>query len=239
MEPAFSLQPSHIFRRWVRQLSQQPILFDCLRWGLEGGFHEHKQLLKRHFHQRDLRILDCGCGTGIYAKHFSPKGYVGIDVSVAYLDRAKRLNPDYRFECMDAMDLRFEDGSFDAVFVSGVVHHMSNDDVKKVFAEIHRVLHRSGVLLLWEDVPTRSRFNVVGSLVHRFDMGAFIRPAPEYASLLEDRFTTESTEEFQSGFMDYSVFRCRPLPVSKEHVEPQQVEPQYLEQQCLGVGERD
>lgn len=204
-------------RRWVGALSRIPVLFDGLRWGLEGGFRMHTKLLRRNFPRRDLRVLDCGCGTGIYAKLFSPNGYVGIDVSVSYLDRARELNPEYRFELMDAMKLNFDDGTFDAVFISGLIHHLPSDEAKTVLSEVQRILVDSGVLLLWEDVPTRSRLNLVGRLVHHFDMGSFIRPASEYAALLDGKFNTESTEEFRSGFMDYSAFRCRPLPLSKEN----------------------
>jgi SAM-dependent methyltransferase len=209
-------QRSQLFNtihRCVRALSGVPSIFEGLRWGLEGGFRLHRRLIERHLPNNELSVLDCGCGTGIYAKHFSKTGYMGIDISEAYLRRARSRNPGYRFELMDATDLGFQNESFDAVITSGVIHHLANRDSTRVLSEIRRVLKPSGFLLLWEDIPTRSRINMVGWAVHMFDLGNFIRPSWEYASILDGIFLTESTEMFCSGFMDYAVFRCRPCTI--------------------------
>jgi ubiquinone/menaquinone biosynthesis C-methylase UbiE len=197
--------------RIVTSLSRMPRVFEGLRWGLEGGFYYHRDLLRRHFPNPDVRVLDCGCGTGIYARHFSQKGYVGIDVSEEYLQRARNCNPGYFFTKMDATNLAFDAFSFDAVITSGVIHHLGDEHAKQVLFEIRRVLKPTGLFLLWEDIPTRSRFNLMGMAVHHFDLGGFIRSSSQYVALLEGFFSTETVEQFCSGFMDYAAFRCRPI----------------------------
>lgn len=111
---------------------------------------------------------------------------------------------------MDATRLAFESKSFDAIITSGLIHHLDDDFAKRALAEIRRVLKPSGIFLLWEDVPTRDPYNVIGRMVQAFDLGHFIRTSEAYAALLEGHFVTDATEFFRSGFMDYAVFRCRP-----------------------------
>jgi len=196
-------------RSSIERLSQLPWAFDGLRWILEGGFQKHRNLLSRHFSDPPRRILDCGCGTGIFANYFSPDAYLGIDISATYIAHARARYSRHQFHVMDATQLNFEDQAFDAVMVSGVVHHLDMATSKKMLAEIARVLRPDGTLLLWEDVPTRSAFNLVGHLVHRLDVGDYIRSGSEYAQLMSPYFKIESTEAMRSGFMDYAVFRVR------------------------------
>ena len=76
------------------------------------------------------RILDVGCGIGgssrVLAKDY---GYnvIGITISQAQVKRARELTPielNCSFQVMDALDLKFEDGSFDAVWSVEAGAHM-------------------------------------------------------------------------------------------------------------------
>jgi ubiquinone/menaquinone biosynthesis C-methylase UbiE len=205
-----------LLQRAVTGLSQIPIAFDVLRWGLEGGFRMHRLMLRKHLPNPGLEVLDCGCGTGEFSGYFHSQRYRGIDISERYIRRAKQRHPSHAFEVMDATSLRFPNSSFDAVIVSGVVHHLPDSKVSKVFSEIARVLRKDGTFLLWEDVPTKQRWNVVGSIVHALDMGEFIRGSNDYWGLLEPYFHIDATEDFRSGFMDYSLYKARVQPRSSD-----------------------
>ncbi len=198
-------------RGGVKLLSQIPWAFNCLRWILEAGYRRHHDLLAHHFRHSPLRVLDCGCGTGIYSSFFSSHSYVGVDISPIYVDRARACFPQRCFRVMDATQLEFPDSTFDAVIVSGVVHHLDTATTKVVLKEINRVLQPNGTLLLWEDVPTRHPLNFIGRIIHSLDVGEHIRPEVDYAKLLSDYFCIESSESFRSGFMDYAAFRARSL----------------------------
>lgn len=198
-----------LLRDGVERVSQVPWAFDALRWILEGGYRQHRQLLSRHFRRPPSRVLDCGCGTGIYADCFAAGTYVGVDKCPAYVGRARARHPDYEFLVMDATRLALADNSFDAVIVCGVIHHLDKATSQRMLAEIARVLQPGGSLLLWEDVPTRDRLNLVGHAVHQLDVGDHIRPEPEYAELLSPYFEIEATERLRSGFMDYTAFKAR------------------------------
>ena len=98
------------------------------------------------------RILDVGCGIGgssrILAKHYG-FNVTGITISPAQVKRARELTPsalNCNFQVMDALDLKFEDGTFDAVWSVEAGAHM-NDKVK--FAdEMLRTLRPGGYLAL-------------------------------------------------------------------------------------------
>ncbi|MDC3168163.1 methyltransferase domain-containing protein [Prochlorococcus sp. AH-716-D22] len=101
---------------------------------------------------RGSRILDVGCGIGgssrILANYYG-FNVTGITISPAQVKRAKELTP-YECKCnfkvMDALDLKFEDGSFDGVWSVEAGAHMNN---KTKFADqMLRILRPGGYLAL-------------------------------------------------------------------------------------------
>ncbi len=98
------------------------------------------------------RILDVGCGIGgssrILAKHYG-FNVTGITISPAQVKRARELTPfglNCNFQVMDALDLKFEDGSFDAVWSVEAGAHMN--DKNKFADEMLRTLRPGGYLAL-------------------------------------------------------------------------------------------
>ena len=98
------------------------------------------------------RILDVGCGIGgssrILAKHYG-FNVTGITISPSQVKRARELTPsslNCNYQVMDALDLKFEDGTFDAVWSVEAGAHMNN---KVKFAdEMLRTLRPGGYLAL-------------------------------------------------------------------------------------------
>ena len=98
------------------------------------------------------RVLDVGCGIGgssrILAKHYG-FNVTGITISPAQVKRARELTPEglnCNFQVMDALNLRFEDGSFDAIWSVEAGAHMN--DKKKFADEMLRTLRPGGYLAL-------------------------------------------------------------------------------------------
>ncbi len=98
------------------------------------------------------RILDVGCGIGgssrILAKHYG-FNVTGITISPAQVQRARELTPaeiNCNFEVMDALDLKFEDGTFDGIWSVEAGAHMN--DKNKFADEMLRTLRPGGYLAL-------------------------------------------------------------------------------------------
>ena len=98
------------------------------------------------------RILDVGCGIGgssrILAKYYG-FNVTGITISPAQVKRARELTPtglNCNFQVMDALDIKFEDGSFDGVWSVEAGAHMY--DKTKYADEMLRTLRPGGYLAL-------------------------------------------------------------------------------------------
>ncbi len=98
------------------------------------------------------RILDAGCGSGfstaLLARRLRPGRLVGFDLMPEQIERARARCPGAELRVGDITAIAEPDGSFDAVFVFGILHHVP--EWREALREIHRVLAPGGVLLVEE-----------------------------------------------------------------------------------------
>jgi ubiquinone/menaquinone biosynthesis C-methylase UbiE len=98
--------------------------------------------------------LEIGCGNGYGTKliktYFCPGRIEAIDLDEKMIQLARRKNRDssIRYHVMDATTLSFTDGTFDAIFDFGIIHHIPN--WKDCISEMHRVLRDNGEVILEE-----------------------------------------------------------------------------------------
>lgn len=105
-----------------------------------------------------FRILDVGCGTGasvIDLKKLFGRSVdvVGVDVVELQVELAQKKAKQYgvvaTFVSYDGMHLPFADGSFDAIYTSDVLGHVT--DVPAWLAELSRVLVPGGALAMFTE----------------------------------------------------------------------------------------
>lgn len=107
--------------------------------------------------EKGMDVLDIGCGIGVpafvMAREFNCK-VTGIDIKESFCEIAeafsKRMNlqDEVQIHSADALDMPFEDGSFDVVWLQHM--GMTIRDKDRLFAEISRVLRPSGRLAMYE-----------------------------------------------------------------------------------------
>ncbi len=136
---------------------------------------------------RDLRMLDAGCGPGLYAEELLAMGasVVGVDQSAGMVDRARaRLGDraEFRVHDLDQPLTWAADGTFDAALMALVIHHV--DDRPALLRELFRVLRPGGRLVL--------------STVH---------PMEDYLRLGGSYFATEVVEEAWHGDWEVRFWR--------------------------------
>ena len=132
--------------------------FDALaiKQGEFNPFHQRGwQTLRRafgkmvHIHA-PLELLDIGCGTGqsrqIYVD--SARRYIGIDLSLESLVRARKEFPHNPWLAADASRLPFEANQFDVVAFSSVLHHIT--DYRQPLREAMRVLKPAGQVFAFD-----------------------------------------------------------------------------------------
>lgn len=98
----------------------------------------------------------CGVGAGIICDTFAPEAIYALDIDPEMLRTAKRKksvrqNTRLHLLAADAQQLPFPDGSFDAVFNYGIIHHL--EDWEQGIGEIARVLKPGGVFFFEEIYP--------------------------------------------------------------------------------------
>lgn len=93
------------------------------------------------------KVLDVGCGPGIYAKILTRKGarVWGIDTSTVLLNIAKKEAPKTQFQKASLLNIPFPANTFDLVLCALVFDHIKNLDL--AFKEIRRVLKPKGILV--------------------------------------------------------------------------------------------
>jgi ubiquinone/menaquinone biosynthesis C-methylase UbiE len=102
------------------------------------------------------KILDIGCGQGICSQKIDlgQGHYTGIDSSELLIKRASEIynTANTKFLVADALDLPFDDASFDAVFSISLIHLI--EDVDEVIDELSRVLKPKGRFFLVTAAPS-------------------------------------------------------------------------------------
>lgn len=215
-------------RRLVHWLSARPTLWNIFRRILEFNFREEKRVIGvellphaeriRREERRKPRILDLGCGTGELAPVFLKKGYtyVGIDIEEERIHYAAKTFKQGKFHVMDASKISYPDGHFDQILVTGVLHHLSDEDVRGIVREMRRVLRPDGRALVMEDIALRGSLNLLGALVHLADEGAHIRRPEQYTPLYGPELDLKSTYPVRCGVCDYQAFILEPAEGTRD-----------------------
>ena len=103
-----------------------------------------------------VRVLDAGCGTGntslALAAQFKNVQFVGIDISSASIDTAKKSAREkdlsnVRFCEWNLLDLYRDEKKFNIILCFGVLHHTAQ--MQKVINNLYSVLEPNGTLFLW------------------------------------------------------------------------------------------
>jgi len=135
------------------------------------------------------RILDLGCGDGVtevyLAEAFPQATFSGIDVSDESIKVAAERGLQRCDYCsFDGRSVPFADQSFDAVFIAGVLHHITDDENRaQVLGEVNRVLRPGAPVYIFEQNPSNP---VTRRIVDRcpFDKHARLLSSSELRSLM-------------------------------------------------------
>jgi 2-polyprenyl-3-methyl-5-hydroxy-6-metoxy-1,4-benzoquinol methylase len=109
------------------------------------------ELVESHVPRRG-RVLDFGCGYGMLSNFLALKSpdrrVLGIDLNRERIEVAKRSkgHPEVSFQLGDVRD--FQGIPFDAVVMTDVLHHISDDKVRVLLRIIRSCLSDNGILVV-------------------------------------------------------------------------------------------
>ncbi len=113
------------------------------------GQRKRLELIKRYLSLKGKKILDIGCGIGVYANEFFKEGakVYGIDIDKENIELALKSNPNLNLQIARAEALPFKDKFFDIVFLNEILEHVEDD--KKTILEAYRVLKPKGKMIIF------------------------------------------------------------------------------------------
>ncbi len=113
------------------------------------------------------RILDIGCGFGLFAAYFGQmhrsRRIVGVDPDARRIEMARHVSErvgleGHTFLAGDARSVEFE-GSFAGAYVLDVMHHIPEQDQLPLLERLRDVLAPRGILVI-KDITTEPRFGL-------------------------------------------------------------------------------
>ncbi|MGE3319433.1 MAG: class I SAM-dependent methyltransferase [Candidatus Berkiella sp.] len=96
------------------------------------------------------RLLDLGCGSGVFTQLLQARGYqcIGLDLSQKLLQLGKQETPAIDYVQADVEALPFASSSVDFVILSCLVHHLPNP--QRCAEEVFRVLKPNGKFVAFD-----------------------------------------------------------------------------------------
>ena len=115
--------------------------YDCVRG---RTYHDHISGYVMDALKKDGRLLDIGCGTGLFVERYLKSGgdATGLDISRRMIERGRRRCPGSGFITGTGDKLPFRDNSFDDVSSLLVFSYLKNPEF--MLAEANRVLKPGG-----------------------------------------------------------------------------------------------
>jgi ubiquinone/menaquinone biosynthesis C-methylase UbiE len=110
---------------------------------LEYLEEEQKEVFKR--------VLDVACGWGRHHKILRRKGFevYGLDLNKRFVEKARKLYPEFSYQVGDMRKLPYRGESFDAILdIFTSFGYFSEEENKKCLEEFYRVLRRGGIFTI-------------------------------------------------------------------------------------------
>ena len=131
------------------------------------------------------KVLDVGCGPASVLAYLPSVDYTGIDLNEKHIAHARQVYGDRgRFIVGNvAHDLKQEERAFDLINVSGLLHHLDDEEAAALFRSLRRLMKDDGRLITLDPVWLSGQRTAV-KLINWLDSGMNIRTPEEYRGLL-------------------------------------------------------
>lgn len=193
-------------RAWINDMAQR-----ALTWNKADQKASLGAFLRGLDLPDDCRVLDFGCGTGLFAPLFAELGmrYTGYDIDTALVAYANRRHPEAVF-CADREALG-EQGPYDLILINCCAHHIPDADLLAELSFLKGLLCLRGICLLVDILhvpPDQDTF------LHRqfmkLEQGRHVRTAQAYHDLISTHFTITHQTRWRSHLFSLP-WKCNPL----------------------------
>lgn len=114
------------------------------------------------------KVLDYGCGSGVFSVFFADADYVGVDTDAQSLEKARRKFPGKKFYDSDSPE--WKTASYDTVVLAAVLEHLR--DPENMLKELSGCLNEDGKMVITSPVPKFEFFHSIGAFFRVFSREA-------------------------------------------------------------------
>jgi dolichol-phosphate mannosyltransferase len=158
------------------------------------------------------KLLHAGCGSGQVDVDLHDHAKItAIDISVPALEIYARENPKASaVKHASIFDLPFPDSSFDGAYNLGVAEHFDRDELRNMFAELHRVIRPGGKFVAFWPHAYATSVAVLNSIhwVMNDVLKKDVRLHPPEVSLVHSK--NEARKLFEDNGFDLVSYRFGP-----------------------------
>ena len=192
-----------ILTRARDRILESPIVYRA--WQAPFAARKLEPVLRHNDMARVRRVLDLACGPGTNTPWFEGVDYVGVDINPAYIATA-RARYGRTFITADITQYRHEDGeSFDFILLNSFLHHLADDDVRRILAHAATLLSDDGHVhvldLILPERPSLAR------ALARADRGEHPRPLEAWRALLQEFFAPVLFEPYSLDVVGVPAWR--------------------------------
>ena len=117
----------------------------------------------RKYITKESKVLDVGCGIGMYTDYFYNNGfknYNGIDLNNDLITNLKQRYKGYYFETIDLCKEKIK-GKYDFIFMLEVMFHIINDDYARfILMNVKKALKPNGIFIINDDITKGNSYYI-------------------------------------------------------------------------------
>jgi cyclopropane fatty-acyl-phospholipid synthase-like methyltransferase len=195
----------------IRSILARPAIYDFFQ-NLMGADRVRRELVMQHIRPVEgMRLLDIGCGTARILDYLPTLTYHGFDLSQEYIDEALARYPErgtFRCAMVEEATLQNEP-SYDLVLAVGVLHHLDDEAVLKLFGLAKSALKDGGRLVTIDPCFDKDQNSIARFLVSK-DRGQNVHSAQQYRELGCNVFEQVTGEVKHRSWIPYThwVMEC-------------------------------
>lgn len=178
----------------IRKVLASPLVYEA--WMSVLGAKRKRQILCDEYIRptKGMRIFDIGCGPAEILEHLEGVDYFGVDLSAAYIEKAKLKHGDKgEFSVQSADALEASGRKFDFIMALGLLHHLEDDQCIALFKTAHKLLDAGGRFLTFDGVYTDDQSKAAKYFLSK-DRGQNVRTENGYRELAESVFGKEKVK---------------------------------------------
>lgn len=196
----------------IRAILSHPRVYSAFQFIMGGSSDVRLYFVEQFIRpEKDMRILDIGCGPAEILDYLPDVDYWGFDISESYIKRAQERYANrgtFRCQILDASDV----GNmmpFDVVLALGLLHHLDDEDAIQTITLAHGAL-KPGGRLITVDPCFESGQNPVARFMVKHDRGKNVRNQTGYSSLAAAVFKSCRVEVRHTHWIPYThcIMEC-------------------------------